>query len=74
MTKTKPKEVRFKFYHQLDETYNKLLDELAETKLTDGEIGKIAQILILSRQEALKRLVSETEMTAYYKIYPQDWV
>ena len=72
MTKSKPQDVRFKFYHQLDETYHQLLDELAQAKLTDGEIGKIAQILMLSRQQALQKLVSEKEMEAYYKIYPQD--
>ena len=64
--------MRFKFYHQLDETYHQLLDELAQAQLTDGEIGKIAQILMLSRQQALQKLVSEKEMEAYYKIYPQD--
>ena len=72
MTKSKPQDVRFKFYHQLDETYHQLLDELAQAQLTDGEIGKIAQILMLSRQQALQKLVSEKEMEAYYKIYPQD--
>ncbi|MCC0178392.1 hypothetical protein I4641_15540 [Waterburya agarophytonicola K14] len=72
MTKSKPQAVRFKLYHQLDATYHQLLDELSQTDLTDGEIGKIAQILMLSRQESLKRLVSEPEMAAYYKAYPQD--
>lgn len=72
MTKSQPQEVRFKLYYQLDKTYHQLLDELSQTNLTDGEIGKIAQILMLSRQEALKRLVSEPEMAAYYQIYPQD--
>ena len=72
MTKSKPQDVRFKFYHQLDRTYHQLLDELAEAELTDGEIGKIAQILMLSRQQALQKLVSEKEMETYYKIYPQD--
>lgn len=72
MTKSKPQQVRFKLHHQLDKTYHNLLDELAQTDLTAGEIGKIAQILMLSRQEALKRLVSESEMAAYYQTYPQD--
>ncbi len=72
MTKSKPQEVRFKLYHQLDETYHQLLDELSQTNLTDGEIGKIAQILMLARQESLKLIVHEEEMAAYYKAYPQD--
>lgn len=72
MTESQPQEVRFKLYHRLDETYHQLLDELAQADLTNGEIGKIAQMLMLSRQEALKHLVSEHEMSAYNQIYPQD--
>lgn len=72
MTKSKPQDVRFKFYHQLDKTYHQLLDELAQSQLTDGEIGKIAQMLMLSRQQALQNLVSDKEIEAYEKIYPQD--
>ena len=72
MTKSQPQDIRFKLYHQLDETYHQLLDDLAQAQLTDGAIGKIAQMLMLSRQEALKRLVSEQEMGAYYKLYPEE--
>ena len=72
MTKSQPQDIRFKLYHQLDETYHQLLDDLAQTELTDGEIGKIAQMLIRSRNEALKPLVSQKEMDAYYETYPQD--
>ena len=71
-TKSKPQEVRFKLYHQLDRNYHQLLDDLAQAELTDGEIGKIAQMLMRSRLEALKPLVSEKEMDAYYETYPQD--
>jgi len=72
MTKSRPQDIRFKLYHQLEETYHQLLDDLAQTELTDGEIGKIAQMLMRSRIEALKPLVSEKEMDAYYKTYPED--
>ena len=72
MTKSKPQEVRFKLHHHLDQTYHQLLDDLAQAELTNGEIGKIAQMLMRSRQEALKQLVSESEMADYEKIYPQD--
>ncbi len=72
MTKAKPQDVRFKFYHQLDTTYHQILDELAQSDLTDGEIGKIAQLLMRSRLEALKPLVQEKEMAEYYQVYPQD--
>lgn len=72
MPKSQPQEVRFKFYHQLDTTYHQILDELAQSDLTDGEIGKIAQLLMRSRLEALKPLVQEKEMAEYYQVYPQD--
>lgn len=72
MTKSKPQELRFKLYHQLDQTYHQLLDDLAQAELTNGEIGKIAQMLMRSRQEALKQLVSESEMAEYEQVYPQN--
>lgn len=67
----KSQEVRFKFYHQLDQTYHQFLDELAQTDFGDGEIGRLAQTVMLSRQEALKHLVSLEEMNAYNQKYPQ---
>ncbi len=72
MTKSKSQDLRFKFYHQLEVIYHQFLDELAEAELADGEIGKIAQTVLLSHQEGLKHLVSEQEMEAYYEKYPQD--
>ena len=72
MTKSQSQDLRFKFYHQLDQIYHQFLDELAEAKLPDMETGKTAQTVMLSRQEALKHLVSESEMEAYYETYPED--
>ena len=72
MTKSKSQELRFKFYHRLEEIYHQFLDELAEAELSDSEIGKTAQTIMLSRQEGLKHLVPHQEMDAYYETYPQD--
>lgn len=72
MTKPKSQDLRFKLYHQLEEIYHQFLDELAEVKLGDGEIGRIAQTVMLSRQEALKHLVTEKELEAYEEKYSQD--
>ena len=72
MTKSQSQDLRFKFYHQLEETYHRFLDELAQAELTDGETGRIAQTVMLSRQEGLKHLVAEEEMDDYYETYPQD--
>ncbi len=72
MTKSKSQELRFKFYHLLEDIYHQFLDELAEAELSDSEIGKTAQTIMLSRQEGLKHLVPNQEMDAYYETYPQD--
>ena len=72
MAESKPQDVRFRLHHQLNVTYQQLLDELAQTDLTDGQIGKIAQLLMRSRQAALSPLVPDKEMAEYYKVYPQD--
>ena len=72
MTKSKSQDLRFKFYHQLEAIYHQFLDELAEAELSDSETGKIAQTVMLSRQEGLKHLVRQQEMDAYYETYPQD--
>lgn len=72
MAKLQSQNLRFKFYHQLETLYHQCLNELAEAELTDIETGKLAQIVMLSRQEALKHLVEEGEMDEYYQQYPQD--
>ena len=72
MTKSQSQDLRFKFYHQLDQIYHQFLDELAKAELTDIETGRIAQTVMLSRQEALKHLISQSEMDAYYETYPED--
>ena len=72
MKKSQSRDLRFKFYHQLEEIYHQFLDELAQAGLGDGETGRMAQTVMLSRQEGLKHLVSEEEMDDYYETYPQD--
>jgi len=72
ITTSKSQDLRFKFYHQLDEIYHQFLDELAAAELADRETGKTAQTVLLSRQEGLKHLISEREIEAYYETYPQD--
>ena len=72
MQKSQSQDLRFKFYHRLDEIYHQFLDELAQTDFGDGEMGRIAQTVMLSRQEALKYLVPLEEMNIYYEKYPQE--
>ena len=72
MLSTNSKELRFKLYHQLEQTYHKFFDELAKAELTQKETGKIAQTALLSRQEGLKHLVSSDEIDIYFKAYPEE--
>ena len=64
--------LRFNYYHQVDKLYHQLLDDIAQQDFGDGEIGRLAQKVMLSRQEALKHLVSLDEMEAYYEQYPDE--
>ncbi len=72
MQKLKSQDLRFKFYRRLDEVYHEFLDELAQSDLGDGEMGRMAQVVMLSRQEGLKQLVSLEEMDAYLQKYPPE--
>lgn len=65
-------QLRFQFYHQLQDLYHRYFDELADSDLPDGEAAKLAQTLLLSRQEALKYLVSLEELEDYSATYPED--
>lgn len=70
--KSKSQDLRFQFYHRLDQVYHQFLDEVAQSDFSDGEMGRIAQTVMLSRQEALKHLVALEEMDAYEEKYPQE--
>ena len=71
-TVSRSQELRFQYYHQLEETYHQLLDDLAKAGFPESTTGRIAQAVMLSRQEGLKQLVDESEIDAYYETYPQD--
>ena len=71
-TISRSQDLRFKYYHQLEKTYHQLLDDLAKAGFPENTTGKIAQAVMLSRQEGLKHIVNQEEMDAYYEIYPQD--
>lgn len=71
-TITRSQDLRFKCYHQLEQTYHQLLDDLAKAGFPESTTGKIAQAVMLSRQEGLKHIVNQSEIDAYYEIYPLD--
>jgi hercynine metabolism small protein len=71
-TKTLSQQLRFKFYHELQDLYHRCFDELAESDLAEGEAARLAQTLLLSRQEGLKYLVDVEDLAAYSSVYPED--
>ena len=71
-TISRSQELRFQYRHQLEEIYHQLLDNLAQAGFPESTTGRIAQAVMLSRQEGLKQLVDESEIDDYYETYPQD--
>lgn len=70
--KSLSREMRFQFYHGLQNLYHRYFDEVASSDLPDGEAAKLAQTLLLVRHESLKHLVAVEEMDAYSAAYPED--
>lgn len=71
-TRSRSQELRFKYHHQLEEIYHQLLNDLANAGFPESTTGRIAQAIMLSRQEGLRQLVDESEIDDYYETYPQD--
>lgn len=65
-------EIRFRLHHELNQCYHKLFDQLATADIREGDAAQVTQLLLNSRLDALKHLVTEAEMTAYTELYPED--
>lgn len=65
-------ELRFELHHQLVSLYRDFFDRLVDADLRDGDAARLAQRILLSRQEALKHLVDPEELPAYAQLYPDD--
>ena len=70
-SKAMAKELRFKFYNELEESFRRICDEVAESELKEGDIARLAQLVVRSRHACLKLLVSSEEMDEYYEKYPE---
>lgn len=66
------KSLRFKFCNEIEDTYRRLCDELAEMELPDGETARLAQGLMRSRAESIKCLLSDEEMSEYLSLADED--
>lgn len=65
-------EIRFHLHYELNQCYQKLFDDLATMNIKEGDAATVAQLLLNSRLDALKHLVSEAERPAYEARYPDD--
>lgn len=66
------KSLRFKFCNEIEDTYRRLCDELAEMQLPDGETARLAQGLMRSRAESIKCLLSTEEMNEYLSLADEE--
>ncbi|NJN72055.1 MAG: hypothetical protein HC799_04205 [Limnothrix sp. RL_2_0] len=65
-------EIRFQLHHELNQCYHQLFDKLAGADILEGDAASVTQLLLNSRFDALKHLVSEAEMEAYSAKYQDD--
>lgn len=70
-SKAMSKALRFKFYNELEEAFRRICDEVAESEMKEGDIARLAQLVLRSRHACLKILVPSEEMDDYYAQYPE---
>jgi hypothetical protein len=63
--------LRFELHHELDQVFQQFFDALAVAELSEGETARLAQRVLLARQEGLKPLVSLDEHDTYQQVYPE---
>ena len=66
------KALRFKFYNELEESFRHICDEVAESDMKEGDIARLAQLVVRSGHACLKILVPAEEMDEYYEKYPEE--
>lgn len=64
--------LRFRLHHELDKFYHQLFDSLVDENIRERDAAEVTQLLLNSRLDALKHLVSEEETEAYEEAYPDD--
>ena len=71
-SKEMAKALRFKFYNELEESFRQICDEVAGSEMKEGDIARLAQLVMRSRHACLKILVPSEEMDEYYEKYPEE--
>lgn len=56
------KNLRYQFYHDLDQLYHRFFDEIAQAEIRDGDAASLTQNILKARQESLKYLLTEEEL------------
>jgi hercynine metabolism small protein len=66
------KDLRYKFYHDLDQLYHRFFDEIAQSDIRDGDAATLTQNILKARQDSLKYLLEDEEIKEYEENSPQD--
>ena len=66
------KNLRYEFYHELDQLYHCFFDKIATSDIRDGDAANLTQNILKARQESLKYLVSDEEMDKYEKRFEDN--
>ncbi|MCM1985404.1 hypothetical protein [Lyngbya confervoides] len=71
MLSEESKQLRFRFYHELEAAFRRICDEVADSDLKEGDIARLAQRIMQARHASLKILVDSDEMDEYFAAYPE---
>lgn len=66
------KDLRYQFYHELDQLYHRFFDQVAQANIRDTDAASLTQNILKARQDSLKYLVDEKEMKDYQNVFPDD--
>ena len=65
-------DLRYKFYHELEQLYHRFFDEIAQAELREGDAANLTQNILKARQDSLKYLVEDPEMKEYAQVFPEE--
>jgi coproporphyrinogen III oxidase len=66
------KNLRYKFYHDLDQLYHGFFDEIAQADIREGDAASLTQNILKARQDSLKYLLTEEELLEYEQNFPES--
>ncbi len=71
---TATQDLRFRLYSDISGIYRRFFDQVVDSEMSAGDAARLAQRVLLARQENLKPLIDLDEMPTYQQAYPDDEV